>query len=709
MDATINLKIDGFEIETKKGKTVLAAALDAGIYIPHLCHHPDLAPLGACRVCVVEIAGLDEMVTSCTTPAEEGMEVKTKTAGIERIRRLALELSMAAHPSDCTACPKYLKCELQSLTQYLGITDSRLRRRPREVPVDTRNPLFLHDLTRCVLCGRCVRACHELRGVKVLNYIKKSGETFIGIGNGETLLADAGCRFCGACVEICPAGALRDQEGLIEPDINRKSALVPCKRACPAGIDIPRYLHFIRERKYAQALAVIREKVPFPNVLGRICSHPCEMACRRGELNEAVAIRELKRFAAASADGSIRGHAGQAPPTTGKRVAVVGAGPAGLTAAYYLSRQGHSVTVFEALPFPGGMMRFGIPAYRLPREVVAEEIAGIESAGVEIRTNTQVESVDALLAQGFHACLVAAGAHRGIKLPIPGAALDGVLVNTQFLCDVSLGKDVSIGERVVVLGGGNVAFDCARTARRLGAAEVRLACLESRDKMPADIEEIEQAEEEGIVMHPSSAFVKIIGDAQGRAAGVECLRVQSLAFDETGSPLIETVEGSEHILPADTVIFAVGQRPEIPEAFGLETVPGSTIKVDAETLATNKEAVFAAGDAVTGTVSVIAAIAAGRKAAASVDRFLGGDGEIDEVPVMAAPPHTWLGCTDEFAYLERCPHPVIPSERRIGNFNEINLCYDEETALKEAERCLQCDLRTGITEAKFWGEYHLRK
>lgn len=708
MDATIKLKIDGQEVESIKGKTVLAAALEAGIYIPHLCYHPDLSPLGACRVCVVEIAGMADMVTSCTTLAEEGMDVKTKTDGVAQVRRLAVELMMAAHPADCTTCPKYLKCELQSLAQYLGITDSRLRRRLRETPVNTMNPLFLHDLTRCVLCGRCVRACHELRGVKVLHYIKKDGETFIGIGYGDTLLADAGCRFCGACAEVCPTGALRDRDGLIEPEINRKAALVPCKGACPAGIDIPRYLHFIREKDYAQALAVIRERVPFPNVLGRICNHPCEVACRRRELNEAVAIRELKRFAAAHDDRNVRENAWQVPPT-GKRIAVVGAGPSGLTAAYYLSRQGHSVTVFEALPFPGGMMRVGIPAYRLPREVVAAEVAAIERAGVEIMTNARVPSVDALLAQGFDACLVAVGAHQGMKLPIPGADREGVLVNTQFLRDVSLGKEVKPGDKVVVLGGGNVAFDCARIARRLGAAEVHLACLESRDKMPADLAEIEQGEEEGIVIHPSRTFVQITGDAQGRVAGVVCQEVRSFAVDETGRIQIEAVEGSEHILPAETVIFAVGQYPEIPEAFNLKTGRGNTVQVDAESLATGKEGVFAAGDAVTGTVSVIAAIAAGRKAAVAVDRYLGGDGAIDEVWAEAAVPVDWLGCKEKFAYLERRPLPVIPVQQRIDNFDEINQCYDEESALKEAERCLQCNLRTGITEPKFWGAYQLRR
>ncbi|MEW6424514.1 MAG: FAD-dependent oxidoreductase [Bacillota bacterium] len=700
------LTIDGKEVQTEKGKTVLAAALEAGIYIPHLCRHPDLAPLGACRLCLVEIEGRPGPVASCTTPAEDKMVVKTRTPQQDRLRRLALELILAAHPPDCTACPKYLKCELQSLAQYLGITDQRLRRRQKPFPVNTGNPLFVHDFTRCILCGRCVQACNELRGAGVLNFVGRGRETHIGTAFGLPL-AEAGCRFCGACVEACPTGALRDKEEALLPGKNRQEALVPCRSTCPAQIDIPRYVRYIKEGKYPEAAAVIREKVPFPAVLGRVCNHPCEANCRRGKVNAPVAIRELKRFAAARDDGRRKKNT-RKPSSTGRRVAVVGAGPAGLTAAYCLARLGHGVTVFEALPLPGGMLRVGIPAYRLPKEILDAEIKEIEEAGVEIKTGAKVTSLDPLFKEGYSAVLVAAGTHRGQKLSIPGAGLPGVLTGVDFLRAVNLGAKVPLGKKVLVLGGGNVAFDCARVALRLGAAEVLLACLEPAENMLADPEEIVEAKEEGVVVYPSRTFTGIV-DRGGRPAGVACREIRSFSFDEEGRLRLDVVEGSEHILPADTVIFATGQRPEVPPEFGLATGRGGVILADPETLSTGKEGVFAAGDAVTGTASVVAAVAAGRKAAAAIDRYLGGDAVIDEKLAPAEEPSPRLGREEGFAFLPRRQAPLAPAEERHAGFAEAACGLGEEDAREEARRCLQCDLRLKISPVKFWADYSLRK
>jgi NADPH-dependent glutamate synthase beta subunit-like oxidoreductase/formate hydrogenlyase subunit 6/NADH:ubiquinone oxidoreductase subunit I/ferredoxin len=697
---TIFLNIDGREVETGKGKTVLSAALDAGIYIPNLCHHPDLKPIGACRLCVVEIEGSQELSTSCTTLAEAGMVVKTTGAKVDKVRRLAAELLLSVHPSECSTCPKYGQCEFQSIIQFLGVSDARLRKRFKAIPVNSSNPYIIHDLSRCVLCGRCVRACQELRGVEVLNYEKKNGETRIGTGQNLPL-ADAGCRFCGACVEVCPTGTLRYRDGLLLPGVVRDEALVPCRTTCPAGIDIPRYIRLIRENRPAEAAAVIREKVPFPLVLGYICNHLCESACGRKEVNEAVSIRELKRFAAERDDGRWKMAAKHAP-STGKKIAVVGSGPAGLTAAYYLAKQGHAVTVFEALPTPGGMLRFGIPEYRLPTEIIADEIKEIEAAGVEIRCNTRVESTDSLLAEGYSAVLIAIGAHQGVKLPIPGADLEGVLLNVDFLREVRLGNQIDVGKRVVVLGGGNVAFDCARVARRLGAADVRIACLESREKMTASSEEIGQGEEEGIIIHNSRTFVAVAGQ-NGRVAGVECLDVATFSFDENGRPQIQTVAGSEHTIPADTVIFAVGQRPLNVESFGLSTGRGNALLVDPETMETGRKGVFAAGDIVTGTISVIESIASGRKAAAAIDLSLGGDGDIAEVLAPVEEPNGWIGRTEGFAQLPRCHTGCAPVEQRSVSFVEVEHTLDAESACRESNRCLRCDLRIGITEKKFWG------
>jgi NADPH-dependent glutamate synthase beta subunit-like oxidoreductase/ferredoxin/NAD-dependent dihydropyrimidine dehydrogenase PreA subunit len=700
--ATIKLNIDGREVETEPGKTVLEAALDAGIYIPHLCHHPDLPSVGACRLCLVEIEGRPGLTTSCTTLAAEAMVVQTKTPRVNKIRSLAMELMLAQHPADCESCPKYLNCELQSLKQYIGITEgNRFKKRPAPA-ANASNPLFLHDLSRCVLCGRCVRACSELRGAGVLSFINRGREMRIGTAFDHPL-ADAGCRFCGACAEVCPTGALRDKEELIKAGQGRRVSLIPCKYTCPAGIDVPRYIRFIREKRYPEALAVIREKVPFPAVLGYVCHHPCETVCRRGELNEAIAIRELKRFAAENDSRLWEKNSRKAPPT-GKRVAIIGSGPAGLTAAFYLSRLGHSVTVFEAMALPGGMLRVGIPEYRLPREVLDAEIKEIENAGVEIRTKTKIASLEALREEGYQAILVALGTHQGQKLAIPGADLDGILVGIDFLRDVNLGRGAEVGKRVLVLGGGNVAFDCARTALRLGATETAIACLEARDHMLATPEEIAEGLEEGITIHNSQTFTRIAGE-NGRVSGVACLDVVSFEFDDEGNLSMETAEGSEHMLSADTVIFAIGQRPEIPAGFGLDTGQGNTIQVDEYTHATSQDGIFAAGDAVTGTTSVIEAIASGRNMASAIDSYLGGSGIIDEELAPVEKPEAWLGRDEEFAGRHRREIPSRPVAPRLGGFGEVAPGYDEEAALAESQRCLQCDLRFKISPVRFWADY----
>ena len=298
----IKLNVDGHDIETEKGKSILDASLDAGIYIPHLCHHPDLSPIGACRLCIVEVEGLAGLPPSCTTEALNGLVVRTKTEKVGRLRRLAMELMLAGHPSDCGTCNKYLNCELQSIKQYLISDELSVRRRSKLFPLNAANPLFVQDANKCVACGRCVRACHELRGVGVLFYKKKGKETYTWTAS-DLPLADSGCRFCGACAEVCPSGAIMDHLELTKGK-SRKAALVPCRYNCPAEIDVPRYLRFIREKDYAAAAAVVREKAPFPLVLGYVCDHPCEGVCRRGEVNEAISIRDLKRFAAEHAAAS---------------------------------------------------------------------------------------------------------------------------------------------------------------------------------------------------------------------------------------------------------------------------------------------------------------------------------------------------------------------------------------------------------------------
>lgn len=672
----IELTIDGLRVEAEAGTSLLKASLDAGIYIPHLCSHPDLEPLGACGLCIVEEGGAQ--CASCTTPVREGMVVTTRSEDLKQKRRLSIELMLSGHPADCTGCPVYGSCELQSLIQYLEVSDQRLRRRPNLVAADKANPLVMHDMTRCILCARCVRVCEDVRGVGALTFVKKDGRLRVGVRD-DLSLVDANCRFCGSCIEVCPTGAIRDQEGLLDGHVNRKLAIVPCRTACPAGIDIPRYVRLVHEGKPGEALAVIREKVPFPAVLGLICDHLCEGACRRSELSESISIRALKRYAAEHGGDGWKAGARHLPPT-GRKAAVVGSGPAGLTAAYYLAKQGHAVTVLEALPEAGGMMRVGIPAYRLTPGVLDAEIGEIRAAGVDIRTGCKVESVDGLLAD-YDAVLVAAGAHQGIQLPITRSGLEGILLNTDFLRAAALGGPLPVGEKVVVLGGGNVAFDCAGVARRLGAKEVRIVCLEAREAMRASAEEIIEALEEGTEIH-TSVNVRELVEQDGRVAGVRCEAISAFRFGPGGQVEVDVLPESGFVLAADTLITAVGQRPDLSEGFGLPLEHGNRIKVDDATLATARPGVFAAGDVVYGTRSVIAAIAAGRAAAASMDRFLGGDGRIEEVLAPVAEAGSFLGRKDGFAPAGRC-----------------------EEALEESGRCLQCDLRLTLSEPRFWSSY----
>ncbi len=579
---------------------------------------------------------------------------------------------------------------------------------------------FYFDQTRCVGCYACGVACKDWNDVPAG---PAKWRRIIHIEEGDfprpfvAHLSET-CNHCQnpLCATVCPANAItkREQDGvvLVDREKCREAARcgiisgyeaplaltmgereAPCQVTCPAHLRIPAYIRLIAKGKFGEALDLIRRNMPLPSVCGRICNHPCELQCARNKLDEPLAIASLRRFAADSCQGDLPQ---PVPLTKGHRVAIVGSGPAGLAAAYDLARMGYGVTIFEALPVAGGMLAVGIPEYRLPKDVLRRDVKYLESLGIEIRTNAPVGpqlTLDQLGRQGYDAFFLGTGSHRGTMLKIPG--LDGgmVLSGVSFLKQVNAGQPVAIGRKVLVLGGGNVAFDCARTALRLGAKEVHVACPEAREEMPAFPEEIEQAEQEGVVIHPSRTFTRGLCQ-DGCATGVECLTLRSMRFDERGALQFDAIVGSEHVLECDTLIMAVGQAPDLDylkASGGLKVTRRGTIAVDPETMETSRPGVFAGGDAVVRIGTAIEAIAAGQKAAVYIDRYLRGEvlkGGTPSVTVKASdikveiPPDTKKA--------PRAAMPLLPAAERAKSFAEVASGFTEDLARAEAERCLNC-------------------
>jgi NADH-quinone oxidoreductase subunit F len=483
----------------------------------------------------------------------------------------------------------------------------------------------------------------------------------------------------------CPAGACREL------------APARCLNACPAGVDVPAYLSLAAEGRYAEALAVHRERNPFAQVCGRVCPAFCEQHCRRGEIDRPVGIRAVKRFMADHQAATPWVPAAGATPRDA-RVAVVGSGPAGLTAALRLAQMGYAATVFEALPVPGGMMAVGIPEYRLPREVLNREIDAIRRAGVEIVCNRALGrdfSLDELLGpQGFGAVVLAIGAHRSLILGIPGEDREGVLAGIDFLREAALGRAPEIaGQRVAVIGGGNVAVDAARTAWRLGAAEVHIVYRRTRADMPAYPEEVEAAQAEGVVFHFLAAPIRVLGPARVTAIEIQDQRLTD--FDAGGRRRPVPIEGAVRTLAVDLLIPAVGQEPDRRPLLGgnLEMNRDATIKVGAA-LATSRPGVFAAGDAVSGPASVIEAVAHGNRVAREVDRYLRTGRPEKVLPPLEARrlPLTWE--TERYGETPRLKARTVPVADRRLNFNEVDLPAAEAEIRLECRRCLRCDLES---------------
>lgn len=705
----IKMWVNGTQIEVEENQSVLNAVLTAGIYIPHLCSHPDLFPQGGCKLCVVEIDGNTDPVTSCTTLAKDGMKIVTKTENLDKIRRTSMEFMLAGHPHDCTGCRSYGNCELQVMMQYLSVVANPGMREIHKTTtkINTNNPLMDREMERCIQCGRCVRICEDVRGVGVYHYLKKGDETFIGT-EGDLSLAAADCRFCGACVEVCPTGSLQDRDGTFRKDVTRDKALIPCSLECPARINVPEYLRMISDGKYSEAVAVIREKVPFPHALGYVCTSYCEKGCKHKGLNTSIAIRDLKRFAVEHDETQMWKEKSVHMASTGKKVAVVGAGPTGLTAAYYLAKKGHDVTVLERHPIAGGMMALGIPSYRLPRTDLQKEIDVMADAGVKIKTNSDVKNVKDVK-KDYDAVLVAVGASAGKEIPLPGYNPAQCITALELLRAVSLGQETPLvgpGKTVTVLGGGNVAFDAVRVSLRLGAT-VNQACLEARAAMLADTEEIEQATEEGACINPGANNICFENDGNGNITGLRIADVKSFYFDQ-GRLTVETVPGTERVLKSDTIIFATGQKTDLTDDFGLELNKFGYPVYSQPKHNTAQDGIFVAGDVVTGTKAVINAIAEGRAAAEEMDQYLGGDGHIDEHLVDLTPGNANIGKIEGFANLTRVESEVLPCEQRKCSFDKVNLGFSEEAAKAEATRCLKCPLRTQITTDKMWTAYSNR-
>ena len=470
----------------------------------------------------------------------------------------------------------------------------------------------------------------------------------------------------------------------------------PCQHTCPVELDIPGYAALIKEGKFMEAYALIKQRNPLPAICGRVCHHPCEGKCNRGQIDEPVAIRDLKRFAADYVYETGAKIKQKTAPAKTEKVAIIGAGPAGLAAASDLAMDGYPVTIFEALPVAGGMLAVGIPEYRLPKDILQKEIDEIKELGVEIKLNTPVKDAGAFLKDGYKAVFIASGAHLGMKMNIPGEELPGVYDAIEFLRKVSLGDNVNIGKRVAVVGGGNSAVDSARVAVRKGA-EVHLIYRRERADMPAMIEEVKAAEEEGVIFHFLTNPLKIT--AKGDAKMLSLTRMDLGDYDRSGRKVAKPIAGSEFDIEVDTIIEAIGQRPDT-SFIGNDgvAVKDNVIVADFRTLATGHPGIFAGGDAVLGPRTVIEAIAHGQRAASSIRRYLRGNplGPRVERPAYEAIPTPQVPPTDEETKERaRINENELPLKKRKTSFKEVALAYTPEQAQKEASRCLRCDLDIG--------------
>jgi heterodisulfide reductase subunit A-like polyferredoxin len=619
--------------------------------------------VGAVMVCGAGITGIQAALDL----AESGFKVYLVEQSAAIGGRMA-QLDKTFPTGDCAMCilsPKLVECarnknieiltlaDIEGLSGEVGNFEVKLRQRPRYI-----------DMSKCNACGDCAIACP----VSLPNEFDRN------LGTRKAVFRPY-------------AQAIPNVYG-----ISKSEGMAPCKAACPAGVNAQGYVALIAAGKFDEAYELVKERCPLPAVCGRICQHPCETQCNRKELDEAVAVRDLKRFAADHVYAK-RDRKQRAPFTPIKvqkeKVAIVGGGPAGLTAAQDLTKQGYGVTLFEARPFLGGMLRLGVPAYRLPRDVLDYEIEQILNERVEVKLGVKLGTgpsditIEGLKKDGYAAIFVATGTHKSQKMGLPGDDAKGVMYGLDFLGPVNLGEKVPTGKQTVVVGGGNVAMDAARAALRMGAKEVTVVYRRSRVEMPALPEEIQQAEEEGVKFELLTNPVKVIA-SNGQVTGLECLRMKLGEPDASGRRKPVPVEGSNFTVAADNVIIAIGQTADI-EGVPLE---GGKIAADAS-LATKVPGVFAGGDVVLGPASLVEAMAHGHHAAEAIGAYLRGQ----PMPVLdtsekAVAPNP--NPAAEIAAKQDMPKIIV--EDRTRDFREIETGYTAEQAMAEAQRCLACGL-----------------
>ena len=604
-----------------------------------------------------------------------GPDVAMEVARIMGLVVVAMEKKLAV--VDCTG-----GLRAEEIYCYEGVADCRAQH-------------LLYDGAKmcpegCLGLGTCVRAC-------------PFGALSMG-ENGFPVVDKNLCTACGICARICPRGVMKvygDSAWLTH--LNEYSdCLAPCRQKCPGQINIPKYIEQIRTGDYAGAVLTIKERNPLLLVCGRVCPRPCESVCRRGHVDEPVGINMLKRFAA---DWELRqGEHLPIPcaPDSGKRVAIIGGGPAGLSCAFFLRRLGHSPTIFESMPKLGGQLRYGIPEYRLPKAVLDFEIQGILDLGVEARTDVRFGSdvtLDDLGEKNFDAVFLGIGAWANTTLRIEGEDAEGVIPGTELLTKIGLGVSPGIGQRVVVIGGGNTAIDCARSSVRMGS-QVTMMYRRTREEMPAHEEEIDGASEEGVQFLYLAAPSRVVTDEAGKVTGIEYVEMRLGKPDASGRRRPEPVAGSETVLECDTIVPAIGQKPELDCLWEgqtkcpLSATKWRTLAANPDTLQTAIENVFTGGDMFTGPSLVISAVGGGRKAARAIHQYLAaGAVDVPKKLVRDLIPYTLFKTVDGVEHKERSDLPIHCSiEDRTCTFNEVEAALNEDQALLEASRCLRCGL-----------------